>query len=179
MIQTYGQGAVALDLACAREVARAIMLESTVRRVPNHSLIPILLISGADAVVDETGEWAGAELRMLLLLSPLPLARPVFAAAVSFRPRMMKLADNPLDVCDTVSADGLGARLLVPQQPVRDIRVVNLRLKTLSSGMKRVARDGRALRLRWLVQVAASSTRAVAGGAACGRGPGRARNRPG
>ena len=65
----------------------------------------------------------------------------------------MKLADNPLDVCDTVSADGLGARLLVPQQPVRDIRVVNLRLKTLSSGMKRVARDGRAYDLfdfaRW------------------------------
>ena len=52
---------------------------------------------------------------------------------------------NPLDVCDTVIVDGLDARLLVPQQPVRDILWgVNLRLKALSSGMKRVARDGRA-----------------------------------
>ena len=54
---------------------------------------------------------------------------------------------NPLDVCDTVIADGLDTCLLVPQQwapACQRIFDVYWRLKTLSSGMKRVARDGRA-----------------------------------
>ena len=93
------------------------------------------------------GEFFDAGIEMdlhmvLLLSSPLPLARPVFATAVAFRSELilMELADNPLHVCDTVIADGLGTRLVVPQQPVRDILWgVNLRLKALSSGMKRVA----------------------------------------
>ena len=104
-------------------------------------------------LASELGEFfdAGIEMHLhmvLLLSSPLPLARPVFATAVAFRSELilMELADNPLHVCDTVIADGLDTCLLVPQQwaPARQILDVNLRLKTLSSGMKRVARDGRA-----------------------------------
>ena len=63
----------------------------------------------------------------------------------------MELSDNPLDVCDTVIADGLDTRLLVPAfSPTARARPgcrawpVNLRLNALSSGMKRKARDGRA-----------------------------------
>ena len=84
---------------------------------------------------------------MLLLLSPLPLARPVFAAAGAFTPELMELSDNPLDVCDTVIADGLDTRLLVPAfSPTARARPwqVDLRVNALSSGMKRAARDGRA-----------------------------------
>ena len=101
------------------------------------------------------------DLQMLLLLSPLPLARPVFALAVAFRSELMlmDLADNPLHVCDTVIADGLDTCLLVPQQwapPCPRILDVYWPLKTLSSGMKRVAlktlSSGRSPRLgfeRW------------------------------
>ena len=146
--------AVTLDLECAGEVAHGIidMRRGRVRTTTN-SLIAILLISGKNAVIETDVAFSDEnieiemDLQMLLLLSPLPLARPVFAAAIAFRPEMMRLADNPIDVCDTVIADGFDARLLVPQrwEPARQISWnVNLRLKTLSSGMKRVARDGRA-----------------------------------
>ena len=88
------------------------------------------------------------EMKMLCLLSsPLPLARPVFAAAGAFTPELMELSDNPLDVCDTVIADGLDTRLLVPAfSPTARARPwpVTLHLNALSSGMKRAARDGRA-----------------------------------
>ena len=140
--------AVTLDLECAREVASS-MADMRRRRRP----IAILLISGKNAVIETDVAFSDEniememDLQMLLLLSPLPLARPVFAAAIAFRPEMMRLADNPIDVCDTVIADGFDTRLLVPQrwEPARHISWnVNLRLKTLSSGMKRVARDGRA-----------------------------------
>ena len=88
---------------------------------------------------------------MLLLLSPLPLARPVFAAAIALTSELMELADNPLDVCDTIIADGSDTCLLVPQRAHKRsagqiiwAREFWLRVKTLASGMKRVARDGRA-----------------------------------
>ena len=85
---------------------------------------------------------------LCLLSSPLPLARPVFAAAGAFTPELMELSDNPLDVCDTVIADdGLDTRLLVPAfSPTARARPwqVDLRVNALSSGMKRAARDGRA-----------------------------------
>ena len=129
------------------------------------------------------------ELQMLLLLlSPLPLARPVFAAAIALTPdvddevagwrgwlaaiaagvagwrgwlRLLHLAENPLDVCDTVIADGLDTCLLVPQFWVIADGLDSaplyrwggqiiwahefwLSAKTLSSGMRRVAQDGRA-----------------------------------
>ena len=141
---------VTLDLECAREVAHNIMDMRGRVRTTTHSLIAILLISGKNAVIETDDLISGRiemDLHMLLLLSPLPLARPVFAAAIAFRPEMMRLADNPIDVCDTVIADGFDTRLLVPQrwEPARHISWnLNLRLKKLSSGMKRVARDGRA-----------------------------------
>ena len=147
--------AVTLDLECAREVAYRIIEGRRGRvRTTTNSLIAILLISGKNAVIDETDVAFSDEiiqiemdLQMLLLLSPLPLARPVFSAAIAFRPEMMRLADNPIDVCDTVIADGFDTRLLVPQrwEPARHRSWnLNRRLKKLSSGMKRVARDGRA-----------------------------------
>ena len=156
VIPEHGYGdsdaAVTLYSECAEEVAYDIIfLRRSRARETTHSLIAILLISGKNANIDDEEAFSDEnlqiqmDLHMLLLLSPLPLARPVFAAAGCLRPEMMRLADDPIDVCDTVIADGLGTRLVVPQQPVRDILWgVNLRLKALSSGMKRVARDGRA-----------------------------------
>ena len=114
-------------------------------------------------LASELGEFfdAGIEMHLhmvLLLSSPLPLARPVFAAAIAQAPQLVELAANPLDVCDTLIADGLDTRLLVPRRPLRSapappVRATVLPVTTLSSGMKRVARDGRAYDLfdfaRW------------------------------
>ena len=70
----------------------------------------------------------------------------------------MQLTANPLDVCNTVVADGVDTCLLVPEiaRPFESIkhdwrnvslgvdRTVSLDLDRMSSGMKRVARDGEA-----------------------------------
>ena len=150
--------AVTLDLVCAREVAHRILNTHRVRTT-THSLIAVLLISGTNAFIESDpmqasslGELFDAgiqmDLQMLLLLSPLPLARPVFAVAIAHAPQLVELAANPLDVCDTLIADGLDTRLLVPRRPLRlgapPVRATVLRATTLSSGMKRVARDGQA-----------------------------------
>ena len=158
VIPEHGYGdsdaAVTLYSECAEEVAYDIIFLRRNRATETtHSLIAILLISGKHANIDDEPTFSDEylqiemDLHMLLLLSPLPLARPVFAAAGCLRPEMMRLADDPIDVCDTVIADGFEARLLVPQrwEPARHIsRNANLRLHRLSSGMQRVARDGRA-----------------------------------
>ena len=79
----------------------------------------------------------------------------MFAAAIIaafgaplFWPQLVELAANPVDVCDTLIADGLDTRLLVLRRPLRPgvplVRATVLRATTLSSGMKRVARDGQA-----------------------------------
>ena len=147
--------AVTLDSACAREVANRIIRMGTV--VPPHPFqrIAILLISGKRADIASSHRQKAAliivELQVLLLLSPLPLARPVFAAATILHPLpLVELAANPLDVCHTLIADGLDTRLLVPRRPLRPgappvvRRPTVLPVTTLSSGMKRLARDGRA-----------------------------------
>ena len=146
--------AVTLDSACAREVANRIIRTGMVVPPPHpFQRIAILLISGKRAVIDseertEEAELIVWELQVLLLLSPLPLARPVFAVAIAHAPQLVELAANPLDVCDTLIADGLDTRLLVPRRPLRlgapPVRATVLRATTLSSGMKRVARDGQA-----------------------------------
>ena len=92
------------------------------------------------------------ELQVLLLLSSpqQPLARPVFAAASAFQPETTELAANPLDVCDTLIADGLDSRLLVPRvlddavTATGRAAIVLYANRLSSSGMKRVARDGQA-----------------------------------
>ena len=155
----YSNAAVTLDLECAREVANHV-IRMRMLRTP-LPLIAILLISGERAAIHSEEFIADCDahvvvqLHMLLLLSPLPLARPVFAGASAFAPELMELADNPLDVCGTVIADGLDTCLLVPQRAQKRsagqiiwAREFWLRVKTLSSGMKRVARDGRAYDLR-------------------------------
>ena len=144
--------AVTLDSACAREVAnRIIRMGLVVPPHPFQRIAAILFISGKRAVIDSEEPLADAavivvELQVLLLLSPLPLARPVFAAAIAQAPQLVELAANPVDVCDTLIADGLDTRLLLvlrgPLRP-RELATV-LRATTLSSGMKRVARDGQA-----------------------------------
>ena len=147
--------AVTLDSACAREVANRIIRMGLV--VPPHPFqrIAILLISGKRADIASSHRQKAAliivELQVLLLLSPLPLARPVFAAATILHPLpLVELAANPLDVCHTLIADGLDTRLLVPRRPLRPgpppvvRRATVLPVTTLSSGMKRLARDGRA-----------------------------------
>ena len=144
--------AVTLDSASARKVANRII--SMV--VPPHPFqrIAILLISGKRADIASCHRQRAAliivELQVLLLLSsPLPLARPVFAAAIVLHPLpLVELVANPLDVCHTLIADGLDTLLLVPRRPLRSapaplVRATVLPVTTLSSGMKRVARDGR------------------------------------
>ena len=90
--------AVTLDSACAREVAnRIIRMGMVVTQHPFLQRIAILLVSGKRAMFDSEEPIAEparivAELQVLFLLSPLPLARPVFAAAIAFTPELMERA---------------------------------------------------------------------------------------
>ena len=118
-VANSGNPAVTLDLACARKVAEhhhKLWWRNRQNREQSphqeHSLIAILLISGDQAIISgqhalflDEDRWTGEEclvkyhakicmeLKMLFLLSsPLPLARPVFAAAIAFTPELMERA---------------------------------------------------------------------------------------
>eukprot|EP00959_Pyramimonas_sp_CCMP1952_P198672 4155529-Pyramimonas_sp.AAC.1 len=91
------------------------------------------------------------ELQMLLLFEDSQ-----FGAAIvtpPWRTGQLQLTPNPRDACDTVLADGFDIRLLVPQTEKRGPSLSKLfgprhgnwiSLEALSSGMRRVARDGEA-----------------------------------
>ena len=164
MIPKNSSGAaLTLDFGSARSVAERVITLGMVPRTANAKVIAILLTSGHGAVLGNVFDsrridQCEVELRMLLLLE-----NSLFAAAIAYESDLQQLTARPLDVCDTVVADGFDTRLLVLDWPRRSrsspfqhhpfINVrhdattplgpkVCLPLTRLSSGMKRVARDG-------------------------------------
>ena len=151
--------AVTLDVACARHIAEEAIRQGMLRT--RREVIAILLMSGRDATFcDFLGserpggrlDLCVVELQMLVLFEDSQ-----FGAVIADDPSV-QLTANPLDVCNTVVADGVDTCLLVPEiaRPFESIkhdwrnvsldvdRTVSLDLDRMSSGMKRVARDGEA-----------------------------------
>ncbi|CAK0848680.1 unnamed protein product [Prorocentrum cordatum] len=111
--------------------------------------IAVLLISGKGARIDNVNATCEVELQMLVYFEDSQFGAAIVAP---WWTGQVQLTPNPLDVCDAVLADGFDMCLLVPEKarPLRwskllgPYHAISLSLERLSSGMKRVARDGEA-----------------------------------
>ncbi|CAK0898317.1 unnamed protein product [Prorocentrum cordatum] len=76
------------------------------------TVIAALLVSGKGARIDPLNGSCEMELQMLVLFEDSQFGAAIVAP---WRTGQMQLAPNPLDVCNTVLADGFDICLLVPQ----------------------------------------------------------------